>query len=715
MKSRKLFAILTLVAFMMTLLPMAAFAGDANRFASKVETDKTSVDADNSSFVKFTVYLFDDANGIATNSKVYVASSRATTDKFYQSDGTTALTLVADNVFETPVATDGKIEFKVKSAIAGAAKIAVGLPTSTVSGATSLYQYLTGNSIATADTVKLIATKDITFVNSGVDEVVFNSATTSATTTANGLDYYELKFQVQDKANAGIPGQEVTFSVNKLGATLSATTATTDLFGFAKVKVYATKADTFTVQASSGGKSATQAVTFAAGGPFDIALKSDNNQKVALAQTNKTFEFEVKDIQGNRITFATDNAAAGAVSASVVTEPTDSSISVTVVKSADDNANLKIASFSKEGNYKVRAKLANGKYADVSFTVKKQGDITGLTLSYDETSLPVSGKSGAPTVKRVDAEGVSLEVASPYDNIDFYTSNSDLATMGSGVTKGHVYATTNSDNAPGTVTITAIDTSNKKTASFSFTINKPAIGIQLVAPAAATEIGTTALVTIKTVDKNGNVVALGSQAGTQAGTYYVLGKPSGAIASAADGTDFSDNLKQKGQATIKVDSNKAGDVTIQVVLGAWTGTTTVKFVEPAPPKVVIGAKAVTMFIGATGYVQDSAAKVTDVAPFIKDGRTFVAVRPLAEAFGAQIGWNAATQTVTLTRSDMTLTIVIGSNAITKVAGGVTTTVTADVPAFIKDGRTVLPFRAVGEAFGATVSYDAATQAVSFAQ
>ncbi len=40
---------------------------------------------------------------------------------------------------------------------------------------------------------------------------------------------------------------------------------------------------------------------------------------------------------------------------------------------------------------------------------------------------------------------------------------------------------------------------------------------------------------------------------------------------------------------------------------------------------------------------------------------------------------------------------------------------ADVPAFIEDGRTVLPFRAVGNAFGATVDYDEVTQSVTYTQ
>jgi hypothetical protein len=129
-----------------------------------------------------------------------------------------------------------------------------------------------------------------------------------------------------------------------------------------------------------------------------------------------------------------------------------------------------------------------------------------------------------------------------------------------------------------------------------------------------------------------------------------------------------------------------------------------------------GEGSVTMFIGSTGYVVNGVPMISDVAPFIKDGRTFVAVRPLANAFGVapeNIGWDEVTGTVTLTRDDITVTIVIGSNDIEVVQDGVISTVTADVPAFIENGRTVLPFRAVGEAFGATVSWDEATQSVTY--
>ena len=61
-------------------------------------------------------------------------------------------------------------------------------------------------------------------------------------------------------------------------------------------------------------------------------------------------------------------------------------------------------------------------------------------------------------------------------------------------------------------------------------------------------------------------------------------------------------------------------------------TFTVNFA--APPAPVVGAQAVTMFIGARGFTQDGVGKTVDAAPFIENQRTFVPVRFLAEAFGA---------------------------------------------------------------------------------
>jgi hypothetical protein len=54
----------------------------------------------------------------------------------------------------------------------------------------------------------------------------------------------------------------------------------------------------------------------------------------------------------------------------------------------------------------------------------------------------------------------------------------------------------------------------------------------------------------------------------------------------------------------------------------------------------------------------------DVSPFISNGRIFVPVRYLAEAMGTQASWDAATRTVTLTKGGTTIGMTIGSATLT---------------------------------------------------
>ena len=129
-----------------------------------------------------------------------------------------------------------------------------------------------------------------------------------------------------------------------------------------------------------------------------------------------------------------------------------------------------------------------------------------------------------------------------------------------------------------------------------------------------------------------------------------------------------------------------------------------------------GAGKVTLFIGQLGAMVDGKASLLDVAPFIKDGRTFVPVRFIAEALGAEVKYDAATQVVTATRGDDVVVLTIGSNVMT-VNGEAEVT---DVAPFITEGnRTVLPFRAVAEAFGAEVkaefNQDGTTHSVIFSK
>lgn len=96
-------------------------------------------------------------------------------------------------------------------------------------------------------------------------------------------------------------------------------------------------------------------------------------------------------------------------------------------------------------------------------------------------------------------------------------------------------------------------------------------------------------------------------------------------------------------------------------------------------------------------------------PVIENGRTLVPLRAIFETMGATVGWDAATSTVTATRGSTTIKLTLGSKTLYK--NGVAAA-TLDVPAKTLNSRTVVPARAVAEAFGATVGWNAAGQIVT---
>ncbi|MEQ8173966.1 MAG: stalk domain-containing protein [Syntrophomonadaceae bacterium] len=101
--------------------------------------------------------------------------------------------------------------------------------------------------------------------------------------------------------------------------------------------------------------------------------------------------------------------------------------------------------------------------------------------------------------------------------------------------------------------------------------------------------------------------------------------------------------------------------------------------------------------------------VSDVKPIVnEDGRTMLPVGAIASALGAQVQWDPATQTATLTRGTIIIKISIGQNVI-NVNGS---QVSMDTAAVINNGRTLLPVGAVGKALGAEIGWDAGTKTVS---
>lgn len=98
----------------------------------------------------------------------------------------------------------------------------------------------------------------------------------------------------------------------------------------------------------------------------------------------------------------------------------------------------------------------------------------------------------------------------------------------------------------------------------------------------------------------------------------------------------------------------------------------------------------------------------DVPPVLEQGRTLVPFRAIGEALGVTVSWDNARRAVSAVRGSLVVELVVGSRTATVGAQ----TVTLDVPAVIRQGRTLVPLRFFSQAFGAQVGWNEATRTVT---
>lgn len=121
----------------------------------------------------------------------------------------------------------------------------------------------------------------------------------------------------------------------------------------------------------------------------------------------------------------------------------------------------------------------------------------------------------------------------------------------------------------------------------------------------------------------------------------------------------------------------------------------------------------TVVIGSTKLIKNingvEADVNMDVAPFIRDGRTMLPLRYIAEALGFKVDWDRATRTVTLTDKEFKVQIPVETNKI--IVNG--STYYSDANPVLRNGRTMLPVaniaRALGLKDGTDILWDANTR------
>jgi hypothetical protein len=122
---------------------------------------------------------------------------------------------------------------------------------------------------------------------------------------------------------------------------------------------------------------------------------------------------------------------------------------------------------------------------------------------------------------------------------------------------------------------------------------------------------------------------------------------------------------------------------------------------------------VLLQIGKSTMLVNGASQQLDpgqgTAPIIVDGRTFLPIRAIIEAFSGTVGWDGTDQKATISLGSNTIVLHIGSMAAT-VNGNASQ---LDAAPFISDtGRTMLPLRFVSENLGLNVDWNAGTQAIT---
>ncbi|GBF34163.1 hypothetical protein DCCM_3275 [Desulfocucumis palustris] len=136
-------------------------------------------------------------------------------------------------------------------------------------------------------------------------------------------------------------------------------------------------------------------------------------------------------------------------------------------------------------------------------------------------------------------------------------------------------------------------------------------------------------------------------------------------------------------------------------------TISLKFITPTPAHAEESDKHDVIFtLGKTAYTVDGREKELDVAPYTKNGRTYIPVRYLAQALGAKVQWDEASQTVWLF-GDKKISLVVGSS----VMALDDKKYQLDIEPEITNGRTMLPARWVAEALGYGVDWNETANAV----
>ena len=691
MKNKKLFAILTLVCFMFTLMPVAAFAGDAYVTVNGEDKD--------------TVYV---------NKAVNVAVSTGSNYRFFAVNEAGELDQIAAAGAKT-MSFDDVDTYKV---YALAETDADAIAKATMSKADKLALLMEADSLVDDYAVVKVKASDLDY---RISLVAAEKTTTVKTVKAyeeydvtiaasegwdeDGLITAKLEKTTDGKTYSNVKGEDLTFTTAGYVNVVTEDGKTTDRSGNVDFEVTSDRAGEYTMYVKYGNDAKVKLnVTVTTSTVADVEVVNVPNAPVNIDNNavDADIEFKFVDAKGAAYTGSlVNNDGTNKYKIAVVSQPADSDMEGSdfglkheVKKDGDNEDDAKgvytlTGKFEEEGKYAIKVSLENGASATAEVTVAEQGDI--VAIKYDVMNTPVTVAYDSYTqvnkVIGVDANGVtgtiigaefsaSGKAVKSFDGTDAtLVTKDDEDLIGSQITVLAFY-----NDLVATTTLTVVD----KAATINYGELNAEVGINndFVGSVVDNEGKGSSVSVYNNVDAKALVVA----------------KPENAVAI------VDADMNSKGQVVLSFLASEAGEYEVQTIV-TFEDANKAKHYVTSIDTVTVGAGAgtyddiVVMSIGANKIVVNSEVKVIDAAPVVENNRTFVPFRALAEAFGATVAYDEATQSVTAELDGTTVVMTIGSAEYT-VNGEVKT---ADVAPFINGSRTMVPVRFVAEAFGINVT------------
>ena len=184
--------------------------------------------------------------------------------------------------------------------------------------------------------------------------------------------------------------------------------------------------------------------------------------------------------------------------------------------------------------------------------------------------------------------------------------------------------------------------------------------------------------------------------------YEIKGKTEkGAIVTINGGVAV---VSESGEFTYMLLQLNEGLSSLEVIAKDVAGNTAKKLISVSYVKKTI----IILQINNTSVLINSQITSIDAAPTIRNSRTFVPVRFISEAFGANVEWDPVFQMVTITLGTNLIKLQVGKNY--AILNG--KQIALDASTFIFNSRTFVPLRFISEALGAEVAWEGSTKTVT---